>query len=314
MTTHHSLHSNFSRSMSIAAACLVLACAVLFFHAPHKTTAQPALNDPSGLLEIGKASRTGASATTNGVPGEIKIVSYNIRGRAGADLEQSIKAVREDAEIGGATVIGLQEVDRNKERTGHVNTARRVAEALGMHYAWAAPPPERGAQEEETGVALLSPYELTDVVRLLLPHEGPNGRRRAGLGATVRVGAESLRVYSIHAETRLEVAKKIDQWRAAIDDLGKYPQVKRAVVVGDFNTIKGKDKHHTRALFTGAGFTTPVPDDRTTFQRMKFLKLKLDWIWVRGMESTEGGVARKSIGVSDHWPLWAKAKLPTPQK
>jgi hypothetical protein len=38
----------------------------------------------------------------------------------------------------------LQEVDRNKKRTGNVNTARQLAEALGMRYAWAAPPDADG--------------------------------------------------------------------------------------------------------------------------------------------------------------------------
>lgn len=296
-----------SRRLLIAAACLVVASVYFPSHVP--TTATDATSDPSGLLETGKPSQPHA-ATPPLAPSEIKIVSYNIRWRAGDDLAKIIAFLREDAEIGQASVIGMQEVDRNKRRTGNVNTARVMAEALGMHYAWAAPPTGKDAEEEETGVALLSPYPLTDVVRLVLPHEGPNRRRRAGIGATVHIGAEAVRVYSIHAETRLAVAKKVDQWRAAIEDLARYPQVKRAVVVGDFNTIKGKDKSHARALFTREGFTTPIPDQHSTFHRAIFLKFKLDWIWVRGLEATGGGITR-GLEVSDHWPLWVKVKMGT---
>ncbi len=73
-------------------------------------------------------------------PAEIKIVSYNIRWRGGDELRALIEVLRDDTEIGGAAIIGLQEVDRNKERTDCINTARMMAETLGMYYAWAAPP------------------------------------------------------------------------------------------------------------------------------------------------------------------------------
>ena len=135
-----------------------------------------AQNDSSAtLLEVGGAS----GLKTKVAPTEIKVVSYNIRWRGGDDLQKLIKLLRDDAEIGGAEVIGLQEVDRNKKRTGNVNTAQVIAKALGMSYAWAAPP--AGAErdgEEETGVALFSIYPLSDVRRIMLTHEGPDGRRR----------------------------------------------------------------------------------------------------------------------------------------
>ncbi|MDQ3806128.1 MAG: hypothetical protein M3416_20145, partial [Acidobacteriota bacterium] len=116
----------------------------------------------------------------------MKIVSYNIRWRGGEELQEVIELLRADPEVGGAAIIGLQEVDRDKERTKNVNTARAIADALRMHYAWAAPPSKEG-KEEETGVALLSPHPLSDAVRIVLPHEGPGGRRRVAVGATVHV-------------------------------------------------------------------------------------------------------------------------------
>jgi len=61
-----------------------------------------------------------------------------------------IKLLQEDPEIGGASILALQEVDRHKKRTGHNNTAKIIADALGMHYAWAAPPTANPSDEEET--------------------------------------------------------------------------------------------------------------------------------------------------------------------
>ncbi|HEX5708833.1 MAG TPA: endonuclease/exonuclease/phosphatase family protein, partial [Pyrinomonadaceae bacterium] len=274
--------------------------------------------------------------------------SYNIRYRSGRDLERLIALLKADDEIGGASIIGLQEVDRSKKRTKFTNTVRVMAEALGMHYVWAAPPNPRpkddaktdagakpvknrkredkdddkddddddddgddddddGSKEEETGVAILSRYPLSDVSRLVLAHEGPNRRRRAAVGATVRVGSEEVRFYSVHAETRMPVERKVEHWRTVLEDLSQHARLRRVVVVGDFNTIKEKDVRAARKLFTDAGFATPFEDDRATF-KVVFFDFKLDWIWLRGFESVAYGID-KSIGLSDHWPLWVKVKL-----
>nr|MBA3767132.1 hypothetical protein [Acidobacteriota bacterium] len=194
---------------------------------------------------------------------------------------------------------------------GNVNTAREIAEALGMYYAWAAPPANGEEKEEETGVAILSPYPMTDVERIVLPNEGPGKRRRAAVGATIHMSAFDVRVYSIHAETRIKMERKMEQLRASLIDLQRYPKITRAIVLGDFNTIKGKDVKGARKLFTEAGFTTPFPDDRATFKAVYILKLKLDWIWLRGFEATGYGIVHR-IGLSDHWPLWVKLSEDSP--
>src|SRR4051794_31693417 len=103
------------------------------------------------LLEKGRARNLKQLPT----PGTIKLVSYNIRWRGGEDLDRLIDLFRTNNEIGGAAILGLQEVDRNKKRTGNVDTAKKIAEELRAYYCWAAPPPSSHAkepQEEETGV------------------------------------------------------------------------------------------------------------------------------------------------------------------
>src|SRR5215813_13639031 len=111
-------------------------------------------NDTS-LLESGQATTI---RKQNSAPTEIKVISYNIRWRSGDDLKTMIKLLQEDPEVGSASILALQEVDRHKKRTGHNNTAKAIADALGMYYAWAAPPSPKATDEEETGVAILSIY------------------------------------------------------------------------------------------------------------------------------------------------------------
>jgi endonuclease/exonuclease/phosphatase family metal-dependent hydrolase len=294
---------NLRLSLSLASLILILICAAL-------PAEMRAIEDKdSGLLETGGAAKALGHGPT---PETIKIISYNIRYRSGEDLRRLIELFKSDAEIGGAAIIGLQEVDRNRKRTGNVNTARLMAEELGMYYAWAAPPPpptkDKPPKEEETGVAILSPYPLSDVTRFVLPNEGPGGRRRAAIGATVKIGMTSLRVYSIHAEIRTSNQRRLQQLATAINDLNiHHQQVERAVVLGDFNTITEKDVDATTALFTKAAFTTPFDKDTSTWKTF-IIELKLDWLWLRGLQPIRHGIDKK-IGLSDHWPLWVEVKL-----
>src|SRR5436189_4706441 len=146
------------RSIHFLSCLMIALCSIV-------TLAQaPSVNSTHQLLEYGHAAKVSASAT---VPTEIKIVSYNIRWRSGKELEQIIEWLKnKDAP---ATLIGLQEVDRAKQRSAKTNNARLLAEGLGMYYGWAAPPLPNNSKdnEEETGVELLSPYPLTDMNRIV---------------------------------------------------------------------------------------------------------------------------------------------------
>ena len=103
--------------------------------------------DVSSLLESGSA--TTVRKQTPAAKQEVKIVSYNIRFRSGNDLKKMISLLHNDPEIGSAAVLGLQEVDRQKKRSGKCNTVKIIAEELGLHYAWAAPPAPEPDDEED---------------------------------------------------------------------------------------------------------------------------------------------------------------------
>jgi len=257
-----------------------------------------------------ESSRAATLRKRTSYPQEIKIVSYNIRWRSGDELKKIIELLENDPEIGGAAILALQEVDRRKKRSGNNNTAKMIADELGLHYAWAAPPSAKPNDEEETGVAILSVYPLSDVHRIVLPHHGPNGRRRVALGATVEIEHRRWRVYSAHAETRISVDKKLEQFKAVLEDLAKYPSDMPAVIMGDLNTWQSSAGRKTTKFFTEAGLKTPFGSESTFRWRMLFVpvEMKLDWVWLRGLEAGSFGVDRK-IGVSDHWPLWTIVPL-----
>jgi endonuclease/exonuclease/phosphatase family metal-dependent hydrolase len=225
-------------------------------------------------------------------------------------LKKLIQLLRDDPEVGGASILALQEVDRRKKRSGHSNTVKTLAEELGLYYAWAAPPAPRATDEEETGVALLSVYPLSDVRRIVLPHEGPNRRRRVALGATVEVDKQLWRVYSAHAETRLSFDKKLEQFKAILQDLAQFPPNMPAIVMGDLNTWEAGAGRKTIKFFADAGLKTPFGEEPTFRRRIMLIpiELELDWVWLRGLEPASYGIDR-TIEVSDHWPLWTNVKF-----
>ena len=270
--------------------------------------AQTNETDSAGLLENGQAKEIITPKSSD----EIKVISYNIRWRSGAELQQITRWLK-DSTGSGPAIIGLQEVDRAKQRTGRINHAKAIADALGMYYAWAAPSGPAGGKksEEETGVEILSSYPLTDISRIVLPNPGPGARQRVAIAATITIWKSSVRVYSVHSETRLTIARKVDQWRAVLTDLDRFPKGTPAVVLGDFNTWELPAVEGVRKLFTDAGFTTALPGDESTFYRKALMfdvKLKLDWIWLRGLSAQKYGIDR-SLTVSDHFPLWTTATI-----
>ena len=259
------------------------------------------------LLESGRGTTLRKPAST---PTVLKILSYNIRWRSGDDLKDMIKLLKDDPEIGGAAILALQEVDRRKKRSGNNNTAKIIADELGLHYAWAAPPSVNPSDEEETGVAILSVYPLSDVKRIVLPNPGPGNRRRVALGATLEIENRQWRVYSAHAETRIKFDKKLEQFKAVLDDLAQHPKDMPAIIMGDFNTWEPNAHDKVVKLFSDAGLKTPF-DGKKTFRRMILLvplELKLDWVWLRGLEATNCGIDRQ-IEISDHYPLWTNVKM-----
>ena len=261
------------------------------------------------LLESGQAATLRKQTST---PTELKVITYNIRWRSGDDLEDMIKLMKNDPEIGGASILALQEVDRHKKRSGLNNTAKIIADELGLHYAWAAPPPAKPSDEEATGVAILSVYPLSDVKRIVLPHPGPGSRRRVALGATLQIENRQWRIYSAHAETRITFDKKLEQFKAVLDDLAQYPNDMPAIIMGDFNTWEPNAHDKVMKLFSDAGLKTPFDGKKTFKRRLLFmpLELKLDWVWLRGVEAASCGIDRE-IEISDHFPLWTNVKMAT---
>jgi len=180
------------------------------------------------------------------VTGSLQVATWNIFGGrtwdgARVDLDLTLATLRRL----GADVVALQEVDRDLPRSGRVDQARQLAEALGMSYRFAPAllgtpghlggwrPVDPGADDPggpAYGIALLSRLPLGQVETVRLPRRGDEEPRVAQV-AEVAAGGGRLIVTGTHLSfvPRFGVA----QLRALLRRLDG--QGGRRLLLGDLN-------------------------------------------------------------------------------
>lgn len=253
-----------------------------------------ALNYPSplGPRHAGGAAAAERAAATGTADG-VRLVTFNVQ--FGQHLDRAIQLLQSAEPVKGADVVALQEVDG----TG----AERIAWALGMSYVYypAAVHPKTG---RDFGNAVLSRWPIMDDRKVVLPHLGRFRRtQRAATAATILVGEDTLRVYSVHLSTQMEVspASRRDQARAVLADAATF---RRVIVAGDMNS------HGIGEEFRVCGFLWPTKNNPHTH-----LVFNWDHIFLKGMvlkDSASAGVADDDVGASDHRAVWAVSSLGLP--
>jgi len=257
-------------------------------------------SDP--LLEVASL----APAIPPPVPERFRVVSYNLHGPLAERIDDVMDVLKNHEALQPASLLALQEVNRHHRYSGYKDMAREIARALQMHYAYAVENPYKDGGGER-GLAILSRFPLSQVERVVLPHPGPSGRRRITLGATLHVGSERWRVYTLHLETRISVNERAHQITAVLDHANQYRDLP-TVILGDFNTISDGAREKMFELMQAADFRPALPGDTMTFQRALIVRLKLDWIWVRQLSVVEARV-EGDVKASDHRPVWADFHL-----
>jgi endonuclease/exonuclease/phosphatase family metal-dependent hydrolase len=238
-------------------------------------------------------------------------------------LHGAAQALSDGRLLPPADIVALQEADKWTARAGRHDVARELAQELRMRYARAAGAKPNGnepkskqwyldfeehispADAGDTGIAFLSRLPFGNVERVELPWDECAWRPRLALAATVESGGQRLRLFNSHIDPHASVEGQLKQHAAVLE---KVAQLSGPVVLlGDFNTLSRRSCLETRRLLEAHGFATPFPTGTATW-RAGLIRLHTDWIFVRGARVKKYGVAR-SLGVSDHWPVWAEIEL-----
>ncbi|MDQ3667242.1 MAG: endonuclease/exonuclease/phosphatase family protein [Acidobacteriota bacterium] len=259
--------------------------------------------------------------------GLLRRAGFNLPGNraqtVGENIRLAARAFSEGLRVPPVDILALQEADKGTERTGGHHVARELAEQLQMTWVHAPAGIPRGIEprdrqwwlgfEEQiglqdpgdTGVALLSKLPMDEVVRIDLPWTECPWRPRLSLGASIKVGAETLRILNSHIDPHSAADGQLEQLEVVLDHADKFAGP--TLALGDFNTLSRRKSIETRRLLESRGYATPFPTGTPTW-RGAGIRLHADWIFVRNLNVTRWGVAR-SLNVSDHWPVWVEVSL-----
>lgn len=251
---------------------------------------QKAVNYPSpqGPRYAGSAGAARRGAPPPPPSDSLRFATFNIQW--GRYVGRAIHVLQSGEPSRSADVLTLQEVD--------AKGTRRIAEAFGMFYVY-YPSAVHPKTDRDFGNAVLSRWPIVEDWKVVLPHRGRfRDTERAATAATILLGRDSLRVYSVHLSTMGELgpSPRREQVRAVVADAMRFPLV---VVGGDLNALGVGEE------FQACGFSWPTRDNHPTINLFTW-----DHIFLKGLAvnpATGTGVVEHDNGASDHRPVWVVA-------
>ncbi|MGH9001096.1 MAG: endonuclease/exonuclease/phosphatase family protein [Acidimicrobiia bacterium] len=251
------------------------------------------------MLGIGLAA---AAPPAEGSGHEVVVLTWNIFHGDHGGVDEIADAVR----ASGADVVSLQEVDAWRDRSGCVDQAADIADALGMTAVFGANLESSGSEcgggtgPGLHGDALLSRFPVLESRHTLLPNGG--GEQRGLLEAVLDLGdGRRLRAASTHFEYR-DGGERGDQAEAVADQLATSPEP--VVVMGDLNGTPGDsaldpmyDEFNDAWLEAGSGDGDTHPSDSP--------RRRIDYVFAgEGVGVVDAHVVASDA--SDHLPVLAR--------
>jgi endonuclease/exonuclease/phosphatase family metal-dependent hydrolase len=235
----------------------------------------------------------------------IRILSYNVHSCVGTDRRLDPGRIADVIAELAPDIIGLQELDVGRKRSGGIDQAEAIAKRLKMDFAFH---PALSVEEEQYGDALMTAFPMR------LVKAGPLasiGEPRGALWAEVDVDGP-LQVFNTHLGLlRRDRQRQADElagegWLTHPDAKGKP-----LVLIGDFNSIPSSAPYKTLARL--------VDDVRSQTGRLaapsfpsRWPLLRLDHVFVAhgprilSSEAVDVGLAKRA---SDHLPLLAHIEI-----
>lgn len=241
----------------------------------------------------------------------IRVATYNVHGCVGTDGRRSESRIAQVVAELAVDVVGLQELDLRRPRSGRVDQAGAIAAELGWHRHFQVAM-ERG--EEHYGHAILSRYPLTLQRAQCLPGLAPFFCRETRAAVAIEVTMEFGPVHVINTHLGLgwrerqlqaELLTSAD-WFAA--STGGAP----LILLGDLNSLPGSKPHRllSRHLHDVRQLVNSSRKLRTF--PTAFPVLAVDHIFVNAaLQPLRVAVHRSAAArvASDHFPLVAELRF-----
>jgi len=245
----------------------------------------------------------------------VRILTYNVHSCIGLDGRLSPERIARVIARHAPDIVALQEVDVGRSRTGHLDQARAIADALEMSLAFH---PTVTVADERFGDAVLSPHPLRLVRAGVLPGLGLEPRGAIWVEVDVPDGEGATRAvqlinthFSLHPRERALATGAL----LGPDWLGHSSAQHDIVLCGDFNALSwfpslrrlrrrladaqtGLDGHRPRRTWFG----------RFPIGRIDHVLVDPDWTVVH-VEVPDDTLTRVA---SDHRPVLVDIMPPTP--
>jgi endonuclease/exonuclease/phosphatase family metal-dependent hydrolase len=233
------------------------------------------------------------------------------------ELDAQIDSLTTDPRLSDADVYLLSEVDRCSTRNDVRRAARLIAQRISGAYVYGIEFVELSIGRTiggDTGQAIVSRRPITGAA--LSCHssqsdwfandEQPRLGQRVVLHADIPAGAGAVRVYAVHFESNDPLGeRRAVQVKELLDAAQTHACDRPQIVGGDFNTWY--DTAPELVLMRNAGFADALLEAGDT-SATHDNGTRLDYIWVRGMTVTAGGVL-DDVVTSDHRPVWAEVEV-----
>ncbi len=249
------------------------------------------------VLVVAVAACLGVAPAALARPGrELLVLTFNIRHGAGLDGVVDLARVAAVIRDSGASLVGLQEVDRHFDaRSGFADQPAELARLLDMRVAYAPNVDLPGDPRRQYGIAILSRFPIVSVRHTLLP----GAREQRGLLETVvDVRGTPVRFMTTHLDVDSAAVRRQQARVVAAAVAGSAEPV---VLTGDLNATPDAPEATTlTALLAdtrpgGGGLT--IPSDAPT--------ARIDYVLSAFGGTSEVPVTR----ASDHRPVLAELPI-----
>lgn len=254
----------------------------------------------------------GSMQTTTSRPSGhvLKILSYNVHSCIGTDRKLDPTRIAEVIAELKPDIIGLQELDVGRRRTGGVDQAETIASLLKMEFHFHA---ALHVAEERYGDAILTALPMKRIKGGMLPS---TGEQRGALWVEISIGGRPVQVFNTHLGLmrRDRITQATTLLGPAWLGSAKGSQ-KPAILIGDLNSIGRSAAYRQiarrlRDVQVETGSTL-----RATFPS-RYPLMRLDHIFVSDdIEALKAEVVntRLTRTASDHLPLLATVVIPAPE-
>lgn len=252
----------------------------------------------------------------------MRVMTWNIRHGLGTDPETGqpddepdLERIARIIDTYHPDVVGLQELDHNWARSGHVDQTSWLANRLGVEAVFG---PNLVDGDTAYGVAIFSRYRIIEHANIPLP--GGNGLEPRGcLTAILETPEGEIAFLCTHLQVTIGddggagARERADGARSIARRIANAPE-RPAILVGDFNAdpdaeelgaLKGLQDAWRIADGGGTGYTIPAHPSNEASARIDAIYVTAGWEIDRTLVARDD----QTRLASDHYPVIADLSL-----